>query len=146
MPGQGKHTLIINQVTASTTIVAADLYSDDNFSAVLESHAHITVAKLSQTPEDANVAGIQNSATRYGTIQSNKRKLVDGNNLARRLVIPSDKAHATVKKTTKRDVRSTLHPTIFHRFLITTGCCGTDVCRTQFLVTLFNLVAYLQLE
>ena len=30
-------------------------------------------------------------------------------------------------------------------FLLTTGCCGTDVCRTQFLVTLFNLVAYLHL-
>ena len=42
-----KQTLIINQVTASTTVDAADIYSDDNFGAVLESHAHITVTQLS---------------------------------------------------------------------------------------------------
>ena len=38
----GKQTLIINHVTATTTVDAGDLYSDDNFGAVLESHAHIT--------------------------------------------------------------------------------------------------------
>ena len=97
----GKQTLIINQVTASTTVDASDLYSDDNFGAVLESHAHITVAQLSQTPKDDNVAEIQNSTTRYGTIQSNKQKQVDGDTLARRWAIPSDKARATVKKTTQ---------------------------------------------
>ena len=43
----GKQTLIINQVTASTTVDAADLYSDDNFGDMLESHAHITVAQIS---------------------------------------------------------------------------------------------------
>ena len=32
------------------------------FGAVLESHAHITVTQLSQTPTDANVAEIQNYA------------------------------------------------------------------------------------
>ena len=112
----GKHTLIINQVTATTIVDAADLYSDDNFGAVLESHAHITVAQLAQTPKYANIADIQNSATRYGTIQSNKRKPVDGNTLARRWEIPSDKDRATVKKTTQQGVRSTLHPTLSHRF------------------------------
>ena len=45
----GKQTLIMNQVTANTTVDAADLYSDDNFGAVLDSHAHITVVQLSQT-------------------------------------------------------------------------------------------------
>ena len=79
----GKHTLIINQVTATKSVGAADLYSDENFGAVFESHAHITVAQLSQTPKDANIAEIQNSATRYGTIQSNKRKPVDGDTLYR---------------------------------------------------------------
>ena len=64
----GKQTLIINQVTATITVDAADLYSDDKFGAMLESHDHITVTQLSQTPTDANVAEIQNSATRYGTI------------------------------------------------------------------------------
>ena len=86
------------------------------FGAVLESHAHINVAQLSQTPKDANVAEIQSSATRYGTIQSNKKKQVDGDNLARRWAIPSDNARATVKKTIQRGVRSTLHPTLSHRF------------------------------
>ena len=71
-PSAGKHTLIINQVTDSTTIDATDLYYDDNFGAVLERHDHITVAQISHTPKDDNVAEIQNSATRYGTIQSNK--------------------------------------------------------------------------
>ena len=33
--GAGKQTIIINQVTATTTVDAADLYSDDNFGAVL---------------------------------------------------------------------------------------------------------------
>ena len=96
----GKQNLIINQVIATTTVYAADLYYDDNFVAVVEIHAHITVAQLSQKPKDANVVEIQNYATRYGTIQSNKRKQVDGDTLARRWAIPSDKYHATVKKTT----------------------------------------------
>ena len=81
----------------------------------MESHAHITVAQLSQTPKDANVAGIQNSATRYGAIQSNKRKQVYGNTLARQWAIPIDKARDTVKKTTQRGVRSTLHTTLSRR-------------------------------
>ena len=97
----GKHTLIINQVTATTTVDAADLYSDENFGAMLESHAHITVAQLSQTPKDANVSEIQNSATRYGTIQSNKRKQVDGDTLDMRWEIPSDESCATFKNTTQ---------------------------------------------
>ena len=49
-------------------------------------------------------------------IQLNKRKQVDGYTLARRWEIPSDKARATVKKTTQQGVRSTLHPTLSHRF------------------------------
>ena len=85
---------------------------------MLESHAHITVAQLSQTPKDNNVAEIQKSATRYGTIQSNKRNQVDGDNLARRWAIPSDKACANVKKTTERGVILTLHPTLSCRFPI----------------------------
>ena len=97
----GKHTLIINQVTATTTFDAADLYSDDNFGAVLESHAHVTVSQLSQASKDANVAEIQNSATRHGTIQLNKQKQVDGDTLAMLWEIPSDKALSTVKKTTQ---------------------------------------------
>ena len=112
-----KQTLIINQVTASTTVDAADLYSDDNFGAVLESHAHITVAQLSQLPYDATVAEMHNSANRYGTIQPKKRKQVDGNTLARRWAIPTDKAQATIRKTTQRGVRSTLHPTLSCRYL-----------------------------
>ena len=83
---------------------------------MLEIHSHITVAQISQTPKDANVAEIQNSATRYGMIQSNKRKQVDGNNLDRRREIPSDKACATVKNTTQQGVRSNFHPTTSRRF------------------------------
>ena len=81
-----------------------------------EIHSRITVAQLSQKPKDTNVAEIQNSATRYGTIQSNRRKQVDGDTLDRRWAIPSNKARATVKKTTQRGVRSTVHPTLSHSF------------------------------
>ena len=92
----GKHTLIINQVIVTKTVDAADLYYDDNFGAVLESHTHITVAQVSQTPKDYYVSDIQNSATRYGTILSNKRKQIDGDTLARRWEIPSDMARGTL--------------------------------------------------
>ena len=111
-----KQTLIVNQVTASTTVDSINIYSDDNFGAVLESHAHITVAQLSHLPHDANVAEMHNSVNRYGTISSKKRKQVDGDTLARRWAIPTDKARATIRKTTQRGVRSTLHPTLSRRY------------------------------
>ena len=62
------------------------------------------------------MSGIYNSTNRYGTIQYNKRKQIDCNNLARRWSISRDKAIATVKNTTHRGVISVLHPTLSRRY------------------------------
>ena len=91
----------MNQVTLITTIDAADLTADDKFAAVLQSNVNVAVVQLSSNPNNpAAVSDISNSTNRYGTIQSNKRKQVDGNNFARQWEIYSDKARATVKNTT----------------------------------------------
>ena len=77
--------MIINQVTLSTTVEAADLTSDDTFSSVLQANGHVTVSQLSRLPtNNATVSDISNSKIRYRTIQSNKRNQIDGNTLARR--------------------------------------------------------------
>ena len=94
--------MIINQVTLSKTVDAADLTADDSFASVLQANEHVTVSKLSHLPtHNATVYEISNSTNRYETIQSNKRKQIDGDTLARRWSISSDKARATVKKTTQ---------------------------------------------
>ena len=90
--------LIINQVTMSKTVDAADLTSDDSFSYVLQSNEHVTVSQLLRLPTNNDtVSDIYNSTNRYGTIQSNKRKQTYGDTLARRWSISSDKASATMK-------------------------------------------------
>ena len=97
----------------STTVDAADLTADDNFDYVLQANEHVTVSKLSRlTTNNATVSEIYNSTNRFGTIQSNERKLIDGDTLARLWSISSDKARSTVKKTTHRGFRSSLHPTL----------------------------------
>ena len=88
--------MIINQVTLSTTVEAADLTSDDTFSSVLQANGHVTVSQLSRLPtKNVTVSEISNSTNMYGTIQSNKRKQIDGNTLARRWSIYNDNSRAT---------------------------------------------------
>ena len=60
-----------------------------------------------------NVTEVKSSATRYDTIQSNQRKQVDGDTLAKRWAISSVRACATIRKTTQQGVGSTLYPTLF---------------------------------
>ena len=105
--------MIINQVTLSTTVEAADLTADDNFTSVLQANEHVTVSQLSQLPtNNATMYEISNPTNRYGTIHYNKRKQIDSNALARRWSIFSDKSRATAKKTTQQGVRSVLHPNL----------------------------------
>ena len=101
----------------STTVDAADLNADDNFAAMLQPNVNVTVTQLSsnQNFTDA-VYEISNSTNKYGTIHPNKKKKVDGNTLARRWEISSDKARSTAKNMTQRGVRSVLHPTISRRY------------------------------
>ena len=77
--------LIINQVTLSKTVEAADLTAHDNFASILQANEHVTVSQLSRLPtNNSTVSGIYNSTNRYGTIHSDKRKKIDDNTLARR--------------------------------------------------------------
>ena len=109
--------LIINQVKLSKNVDAADLNADDNFAAVLQSNVNITVAQLSFKPNNpAAVSEISNSTNRYGTIQFNKRKQVDGDTLARLWEIYSDKVRSTVKNTTQQGGRRVLHPNLSRRY------------------------------
>ena len=69
----------------STAFDAADLTADDNFASVLQANEHVTVSRLSRLSTNyATVSEISNSTNRYVTIQSNKRKQIDGNTLDRR--------------------------------------------------------------
>ena len=96
--------LVINQVTTSVCLDAADVTHDDNFAAVLESNIHV------------NVSEISNSTTRYGNIKSKRGNRVDAETLARRWNIDPAKAKNTIKRTTQRGVRSLMHPTHLRRF------------------------------
>ena len=100
-----------------TTVDTAYLTADDNFAAVLQSNVNVIVAQFSSNPNNPSaVYEISNSTNRYVTIHSNKRKQVDGNTLARRWVISSDKVRYIVKKTTQRVVRNVLQPTLSRRY------------------------------
>ena len=113
---EGK-TLIINQVTLSTNVDAAELTADDNFASFLQANEHVTVSQLSRLPtKNATVSEISNYTNSYGTIQSNKRKKIDGYTLARRWSISSEKSIASVKNTTQRGFRSVMHPTLSRRY------------------------------
>ena len=93
---------VINQITTSTCDDAVDFTANENFGAVLASHI--------------NISELHNSTTRYGDIKSNKRKQVDSTTLAKRWGIDPKKAMRTVRKTTQRGVRTTLHPTLSRRY------------------------------
>ena len=95
--------MIINQFTLSTTVDAADLTADDNFTSVFQANEHVTVSQLSRLPTNNSIVyEISNPTNRYGTIHYNKRKQIDSNTLARRWSIFSDKSRATVKNDTAR--------------------------------------------
>ena len=57
--------MVINQVTARTTVCATDIYSGDKFANVLESNVNVTFSE------------IINSNNKYGGIRSKKVKQVD---------------------------------------------------------------------
>ena len=81
---KGGKSLIINQFMLSTTVDAAELTADNNFAAVFQLNVNLTVAQLFSNPTNpAAMSEIYNFTNMYGTIQSNKRKQVDGDTLAR---------------------------------------------------------------
>ena len=94
--------LAINSVNTSTTVDAADITADNNFAKVLQSHV--------------NVSEVKNSTTRYGNIQSKRKKQVDSETLSKRFGISPAKARRTVRMTTQRGIRTTLHPSLARRY------------------------------
>ena len=105
--------MVINQVCTNTCEDAADISADDNFGEVLQSHVNVSdvnVSKFSGTNPDSEFG------TRYNNIRSRKSKQVDSELLAKRWGIDSGKASRTVRQTTQRGLRTTLHPTMSRRY------------------------------
>ena len=59
---RGGPLIVINQVTDSTTVCAAEIYSDENFANVLESNVTVTLSEIT------------NSNNKYGDIKLKKGK------------------------------------------------------------------------
>ena len=107
------HLKVINSITVSTCIDAADVLSDENFVNVLQVNVNVSHVKVLITH---NLSRFE-SAPILGNIQSTKGKQVNSETLAKRWNIDQRKALNTVKKTTQRCVITCLHPSLARRFL-----------------------------
>ena len=96
--------MVINQVTSSTTVCAADIYSDEKFANVLKSNGTVTLSE------------IKNSNNKYGDIKSKKGKQVDSKTLSKRWNIDFGKSKRNVQRTTKRGVWSCINLTLSRRY------------------------------
>ena len=76
--------MVINQVTASTTVCIPDIYSNEYFANILESNITVTLFEIT------------NSNNKYGNIKSNKGKQVDSKTLSKSWNIDLGKAKRTV--------------------------------------------------
>ena len=100
--------MVINSVCMSTCTDAADISSQTYFANVLQSNVNVS---------NANVANVLNISAKPAhsslcNIYSTKKKQVDSTTLAKYWNIDRKKASNTVKLTTQRGVRSTLHPSL----------------------------------
>ena len=95
-------TLVINSMS-STTLDAADLTDDYNFSYLLESHFNVFISELT-------------SNSNAGTIKSKSGRTFDHLTLADHWNIPVNRAKQTVTKTNQRGVRTCLTPSLSRRF------------------------------
>ena len=96
----------------STCTDTEDITSQPNFANVLQSNVNVSnvnvtnVSKISADPEPSSL----------GNIYSTRKNQVDSTTLAKRWNIDHKKAMKTVKLTTQRSVRSTLHPSLSRRY------------------------------
>ena len=104
--------MVINSVTVSTCLDAADVLSNENFGNVLQSNVNVSHVKVLNTH---NLSCLD-SAPSLGNIQSTKGKQVNSQTLAKRWNIDQRKALNTVKQTTQRGVRTCLHPSLARCF------------------------------
>ena len=89
--------MVINSISSLTHMPLADVTDDLNFATLLESKVKV-------------------SAINTGKVRTKQGKMVDGPTLARRWMIPPERAKTTVHKTTQRGVREVLYPTLTRRF------------------------------
>ena len=106
------HLMVINSVTVSTCLDAADVLSDENFGNILQPNVNVLHVKVLIT----NNLSRLDSAPRLGNIHSTKGKQVDSETLEKRWNIDQRKALNTVKQTTQRGVRTCLHLSLARRF------------------------------
>ena len=104
--------MVINSVCTTTCHDAADMTSQSNFAHVLQSNVNISnvaVANLPKVSADPDLSSV-------GNLYSTRKKQIDSVMLARRWNIDRKKAQKTVRLTTQRGVRSTLHPSLCRRY------------------------------
>ena len=106
------HLMVINSVTVSTCLDAADVLSDDNFGNVLQSNVNVSHVKVLNT----HIFSHLYSAPRLGNVQSTKCKQVNYETLSKRCNIDQRKALNTVNITTQRGIRTCLHLSLARRF------------------------------
>jgi hypothetical protein len=87
----------------------ADVFDDDNFGTALDATVNVSLVKLDDEPGHYDIA----------QVRSTKRRGEVGHiALANRWGISLEKAKATLKVTTQRGVRNTLHPTLTRHYKI----------------------------
>ena len=106
------HLMVINSVTVSTCLDAADVLVDKNFGNFLQSNVNVSHAKVLITHNLSRL----DSAPSLSNIKSTKGKQVNSDTLTKRWNIDQRKALNTVKQTTQRGVRTYLHPSLACRF------------------------------
>jgi hypothetical protein len=85
----------------------ADVFDDDNFGTALDATVNVSLVKLEDEPGHYDIA----------QVRSTKRRGEVGHiALANRWGISLERAKVTLKVTTQRGVRNTLHPTLTRRF------------------------------
>jgi hypothetical protein len=101
-PDRGQ-PFVINALSSMTTD-AADITDDENFGIALEQHVTVSIAALDTTK------------TVPGRIHSKASKPVDAEMLAKRWLIPANRAVRTVDRTTQQGVCTMLNPTLSRHF------------------------------
>ena len=90
----------------SSSVNQANISDDDNLGNVLMNKLQVSsIARAISTAQ----------TTKTGNVTSTQVKSADTHDLARRWMIPIDRAKRTVKKTSQRGIRKVLHPGSFIR-------------------------------
>ena len=85
----------------SSSVPQADISDADNLGNVLMNKVHVSAIERAISTAQT---------TKTGNMTSTQGKYVDAHDLARRWMIPIDRAKRTVKKTPQRGIRKVLHP------------------------------------